>query len=99
LIAVINGERRNETLGSGPMTIRTFCERYSWPSEAAMRAYVHRAPKLGLTEAFIRVNRRVLVDPQTFFSLIKEANNNRLNQGGIHETKQKDAAKARGPRF
>lgn len=54
-----------------PMTIRQFCAVFPWPSESAMRAYVYRAGELGLSEAFMRVRRRVLVHPERFFQLIE----------------------------
>jgi hypothetical protein len=58
---------------------------FSWPSLSAMRAYVQRAKELGLSDAFVRVGRRVLVDPQKFFSLIRHVKKlpskvERLNQ-------------------
>jgi hypothetical protein len=54
------------------LTIKQFCEVYPWPSESAMRAYVYRAAELGISDAFLRVRRRVLIMPQIFFSLIKQ---------------------------
>lgn len=67
------------------LTIRQFCIAFPWPSESAMRAYVYRAGELGISEAFVRVNRRVLVDPSKFFFLIKQVDS-RSNQGGKDET-------------
>lgn len=67
------------------LTIRQFCIAYPWPSESAMRAYVYRAQVLGISDAFFRVNRRVLVDPSKFFSLIKQLES-RSKQGGKYET-------------
>jgi hypothetical protein len=55
-----------------PVTIKTFCQSYSWPSEPAMRAYRQRSKELNLTDAFLTVRRRVLVRPKTFFRLIEQ---------------------------
>lgn len=57
------------------MTVRQFCARYPWPSEAAMRAYILKADVLGIKGAFTRVGRRILVNPARFFELIQELNN------------------------
>lgn len=54
-------------------TVRQFCSAYRWPSESAMRAYIHKAKDLGIEDAFVRVGHRVLVYPNKFFALIKEA--------------------------
>lgn len=63
-------------------TIRQFCEAYRWPSESAMRAYIHRADELGIGEAFSRVGRRVLVLPKKFFALIQGINDRVPNKKG-----------------
>ncbi len=55
-----------------PITIKTFCQNYSWPSEPAMRAYRQRARELNLSDAFLTIKRRVLVRPKTFFRLIEQ---------------------------
>ena len=67
------------------LTIRQFCVAFQWPSEPAMRAYIYRAEELGISEAFVRVGRRVLVAPSKFFNLIKQIEC-RSNQGGQNET-------------
>jgi hypothetical protein len=54
------------------LTVPQFAERYSWPSESAMRAYIYRADQLGITDAFIRFGRRVLIDPIKFFELLRQ---------------------------
>lgn len=54
------------------MTIRQFCAVFPWPTEAAMRSYCFRSKELCLSDAFVRVGRRVLVIPKTFFRLIKQ---------------------------
>jgi hypothetical protein len=64
--------------------IRIFCSRFPWPSEAAMRSYIYRAHELGISNAFVRVRRRVLVDPEKFFFLIKQIES-RSDQGGFNE--------------
>jgi hypothetical protein len=37
-----------------------------------MRAYVQRAERLGLEAAFVKLGRRVLVRPATFFRLVTD---------------------------
>ena len=64
-------------------TIRQFCEVHRWPSESAMRAYIHRADELGISEAFSRVGRRVLVLPKKFFALIQRVNERMPSKSGI----------------
>jgi hypothetical protein len=66
------------------LTLKQFNHRYPWPSESAMRSYIYRAEELGLSNAFVRVRRRVLIDPQKFFHLIKKIEC-RSKQGGINE--------------
>ena len=67
------------------LTIKQFCTAFPWPSESAMRSYIYRAEELGISDAFVRVRRRVLVVPQKFFSLIKQIES-RSNKGGMYET-------------
>lgn len=67
------------------LTIRQFCVAFQWPSESAMRAYIYRAEELGISEAFVRVGRRVLVAPSRFFYLIKKVES-RSDEGGQYET-------------
>ncbi len=67
------------------LTVRQFCVAFPWPSESAMRSYIYRADELGISEAFVRIGRRLLIIPQMFFSLIKQVEN-RSNKGGKHET-------------
>lgn len=54
------------------LTIRQLCSMYSWPSESALRAYIYRAEELGIEDAFVRVKRRVLINPEKFFLLIRQ---------------------------
>ncbi len=67
------------------LTIKQFCSAFPWPSESAMRSYIYRAKELGISDAFVRVRRRVLVLPYKFFSLIKEVEGH-SNKGGKYET-------------
>ena len=52
------------------LTVKQFCTLFKWPTEAAMRAYIYRSEELCLSEAFIRVGKRVLVSPKRFFELV-----------------------------
>lgn len=65
------------------MTLRQFCSIFAWPSESAMRSYVYKADELGLSDAFIRVRRRLLIVPKIFFTLIKQVEN-RSQKGGSY---------------
>jgi len=58
------------------MTIKGFCAQHPWPSESAMRAYIFRASELKITEAFVRVRRRVLINENKFFELIQRSDKN-----------------------
>lgn len=75
------------------LTLKQFNERYPWPSESAMRSYIYRAEELGLSNAFVRVRRRVLIDPQKFFHLVKKIEC-RSKQGGIDEATTTQKGKA-----
>jgi len=67
------------------ITLKQFCSIFSWPSESAMRAYIYRASELGLKDAFVRVSRRVLVDPQKFFCLIRKLEQSHSKQEKTNE--------------
>jgi hypothetical protein len=78
----------NQTLSSNEvsqlLTIKQFCTAFPWPSESAMRSYIYRAEVLGLSEAFVRVGRRVLIIPQKFFSAIQNVES-RSTKGETYE--------------
>lgn len=54
------------------LTVKQFCAQYPWPTESAMRSYIYRAEELEMTDAFLRVGRRVLIDVNKFFSVIQK---------------------------
>lgn len=54
--------------------VKTFAQQVKWPTESALRSYIFKADELGLQEAFLRVKRRVLVNPKRFFDLIQKIN-------------------------
>lgn len=73
-------EEKNKLSSAGTedrelLTVRQFCMLYPWPTESGMRSYIYRANELGLSGAFLKVNRRILVIPQKFFTLIKQVTN------------------------
>ena len=76
-----------EGINDTPITIKQFCSKFTWPSESAMRAYVFKAEDMGITPAFTRVGRRVLVLPKKFFSLIQQIDKS-SKEGEENETKQ-----------
>jgi len=69
------------------ITVSQFCKIFPWPSEFAMRSYIFKAKELGLSEAFTRVGRRVLICPKIFFKQIKQMENHL--QGDSYEATQK----------
>lgn len=63
-----------ENLGSSIpkiLTIKQFCMQFPWPSESGIRSYIYRAEEFAMTDAFIRVGRRVLIDANKFFEIIQ----------------------------
>lgn len=54
------------------LTVKQFCAENPWPTESAMRSYIFRAQELQMSEAFIRVGRRVLVNVNKFFNIIQK---------------------------
>lgn len=67
-------EALNKSESSIPkmITVKQFCELYPWPTESGIRSYIYRAEELEMTEAFVRVGRRVLIDVDKFFQIIQE---------------------------
>ena len=53
------------------LTVKVFCQTYSWPSEGGMRNYIQHAKRYGIEDAIVRIGKRVLVNPEKFFELIK----------------------------
>lgn len=56
------------------VTVRQFCEKFTYPSEGALRAIILDASINGFDKAIFRVGRRVLVNVPTFFEIISEKN-------------------------
>lgn len=54
------------------ITVAQFGQEYPWPSESAMRSYIYRAKSMDIQDAFVKVGKRVLIDPDKFFILIKK---------------------------
>lgn len=49
---------------------KTFAQQVQWPSASALRSYAFKAKELGLEPAFLRVRRRLLINPAIFFEKI-----------------------------
>ncbi len=64
------------------ITVRQFCERYSYPSESALRAIILDASINGFDKAIFRLGRRVLVNVPAFFKSSK-----RRTEGKNYERK------------
>lgn len=62
------------------LTIKQFSTQYPWPSESAMRSYVFKADLLGLQAAFLKVGRRLLVNPKRCFQVIQEVNSKKVER-------------------
>jgi len=58
------------------LTCRQFNEKYPWPSETALRAIIQDADKRGFASAFKRYGRRVLIDPEEFWSCLERQQKN-----------------------
>ncbi|MBN2672992.1 MAG: hypothetical protein JXX29_15020 [Deltaproteobacteria bacterium] len=54
------------------ITVEEYCGRYPWPSEAGMRWLIFNAKQKGISNCFIRVSRRVLIDEQAFLRWLEE---------------------------
>lgn len=76
------------------LTCKQFCQKYPWPSISGLRAYIYRSIELGLSEAFIRAKRRVLIKPITFFRLIQRLELHPNQKGGNFEETQSKKRKA-----
>lgn len=56
------------------ITVKQFCERFTYPSKSALRAIILDSSTNGFDKAIFRVGRRVLVNVSTFFQIIEEMN-------------------------
>jgi len=54
------------------MTLKQFAEAHKWPTEDALRAYYFNRQTNGFGYAFIKLKRRLLVNPKRFFDLVEE---------------------------
>lgn len=57
---------------SALITIEDFCKKYSWPTEGALRNYITQRKKLGLSRAIFKFGKRVVIDEEEFFRLVRE---------------------------
>lgn|GEM_PF-4719683 len=56
------------------ITVKQYAKKFEWPSESALRSYINKASLLGIEKAFLRFQRRVLINPKIFFDLIQDKN-------------------------
>lgn len=54
-----------------PLTFRDFTSTYRWPNMGSLRKLAYESEINGLSEAFIKFQKRRLVLPQTLFRLLK----------------------------
>lgn len=52
------------------LTINQFCEKYPWPTAAALRHIIMKTRTNGFGKAFIRVGKRVLVKEDIFWNIV-----------------------------
>ncbi len=67
------------------LTVKQFVSRYPWPSESALRAIVQQADERGFSTAIKRFYRRVLIDPQEFFSCLERIQAAEKSGRGQHD--------------
>ena len=59
-----------------PTTFKNFNKYFDYPSPAALRKMAFESESNGLKEAFLKVGRRRLILPETFFRLLREKGSN-----------------------
>ena len=59
------------------ITIRQFCQKHPWPSEAGMRWLIFKSEENGLEKCIVRIGRRVLIDEKAFFEWAGSYSNRR----------------------
>ncbi len=66
-----------ESKGKRLLTVKQFCEEYSWPTESALRSIILAADwdENNFKESFVRVGRRVLINEELFWNIIKSNDN------------------------
>jgi hypothetical protein len=64
------------------ITLKDFAAKHPWPSEAALRAmyYVAKREDTGYLEAFAKVGRRLVINPDAFFAIIEIKNRRRPDE-------------------
>lgn len=53
------------------LTLKQFAEKNPWPNESTLRNLYYKRKSNGLDKSFIKVGKRIIVDEEVFFSLIK----------------------------
>lgn len=53
------------------LTLEQFAQKNPWPQESTLRNLYYKRKSNGLEKAFIKVGRRIIVDEEMFFALIK----------------------------
>lgn len=62
-------------------TIRQFSDRHEAFSEGSLRWLVFNATSNGFRDAFVRIGRRVLVDEDSFFQIVRQQNDLPVQDG------------------
>ncbi len=53
------------------LTLKQFAEKNPWPNECTLRNLYYKRKTNGLEKAFIKVGRRIIVDEEVFFVILK----------------------------
>lgn len=69
------------------LTIKQFSEKYPWPTERGLRCLIFDAKrgKNALNPSFKRINKRVIIDEEMFWQIIRKESSNNL----VKKTKKK----------
>lgn len=53
------------------LTLKQFAEKNPWPNESTLRNLFYKRKENGLDLAFKKIGRRIIVDEEVFFQLVK----------------------------
>ena len=59
------------TTKSQMLTIKQFALKNPWPNESTLRNLYYRRKDNGMAKAFIKVGKRIIVDEEVFFKILK----------------------------
>ncbi len=65
-----------KTNRSQMLTLKQFAEKNPWPSAGTLRNLFYASKRNGLEKAFVKIGRRIIVDEEVFFQLIRAKREN-----------------------